>query len=371
MAVLKHQNHCSRYLLKMPKRKCEDISDSSSGESDADFTRALLALAKRRKLQVNRDRSRNEDTTSRKRTYDSIASDSSASHEVFDDGYGDDYMGNSEDRARLAQMTERERELEIFKRSEQREIDNKRFEIKQKLLKGAISSDVKRRREDSKKTVDEKQPATSSTASTVKSSPGEKQERKETGQTCSSTSSGYSNSGVAKKPSDDSNSKSTRKVDICTKEELSKLRLSRHKLERFLYLPSFEKIVQGCFVRIGIGNTSDGNPVYRVAEISGVCETALVYQLGNSMRTKKHLKLQYGTQERVCPIKSLSNQEFTESEFFMWKEACTKQKIPMPTVTHVRRKLRHINKAMTYEFTEQDVERIIEEKERFKSPLHT
>lgn len=49
-------------------------------------------------------------------------SDSSSSEEEFNDGYDDQLMGDEEDRARLASLTEKERETEIFKRIEQREL---------------------------------------------------------------------------------------------------------------------------------------------------------------------------------------------------------------------------------------------------------
>jgi RNA polymerase-associated protein RTF1 len=39
-------------------------------------------------------------------------------------------MGDEEDQARLAQMTEKEREQEIFKRIEQREVMKTRYELK-------------------------------------------------------------------------------------------------------------------------------------------------------------------------------------------------------------------------------------------------
>lgn len=78
---------------------------------------------------------------------------------------------------------------------------------------------------------------------------------------------------------------------IQTKEDLNKVRLSRHKMEKFVHLPFFTRVVTGCFVRIGIGNNNrSGLPVYRVAEISGVVETAKIYQLGTT-RTNKGLKL--------------------------------------------------------------------------------
>ena len=84
----------------------------------------------------------------------------------------------------------------------------------------------------------------------------------------------------------------SKKVEYITKrEDLNKIRLSRHKMEKFVHLPFFNRVAIGCFVRIGIGNNNgSGKPVYRVAEISGVCETGKVYQLG-STRTNKGLKL--------------------------------------------------------------------------------
>ena len=38
-----------------------------------------------------------------------------------------------------------------------------------------------------------------------------------------------------------------------TQDDLELLRLSRNKMERFVHLPIFKKLVIGCFVKIGIG----------------------------------------------------------------------------------------------------------------------
>lgn len=153
-------------------------------------------------------------------------------------------------------------------------------------------------------------------------------------------------------------------VYITTKEDLNKIRLSRHKMERFVHLPFFDRVVQGCFVRIGIGN-NNGKPVYRVAEVSGVCETVKIYQLGGT-RTNKGLKLRHGAQERIFRLEFVSNQEFTDSEFFKWKETCALQGISTPTFDEVEQKLKDIKEALVYEFKEEDIEKIVREKERFK-----
>lgn len=59
------------------------------------------------------------------------SSDSSDSE--FNDGYDEDLMGDEEDQARLQALSEKERETEIFKRSERRDALRRRWEIEQKL----------------------------------------------------------------------------------------------------------------------------------------------------------------------------------------------------------------------------------------------
>lgn len=63
---------------------------------------------------------------------DSTSSESSSDSE-FDDGYDENLMGDEEDRKRLSCLSEKERETEIFKRIEQRDIMRTRWEIERKL----------------------------------------------------------------------------------------------------------------------------------------------------------------------------------------------------------------------------------------------
>ncbi|CAD7013056.1 unnamed protein product [Ceratitis capitata] len=154
-------------------------------------------------------------------------------------------------------------------------------------------------------------------------------------------------------------------IYINTREELNKLRLSRFKMERFINLPMFERTVMNCFVRISIGNNGQ-KPVYRVAEIVGVVETAKIYSLGKT-RTNRGLKLKHGNQERVFRLEFISNQEFTETEYAKWRDICAQQNVPMPTVDTIERKQLDIKEALNYEFKDEDVEKIIEEKNRFRN----
>lgn len=151
---------------------------------------------------------------------------------------------------------------------------------------------------------------------------------------------------------------------LTTKAEISHIRLSRHKIERFIALPHFDRVVQNCFVRISIGNNNN-RPVYRVAEIIGVVETPKIYTLGKS-RTNKGLRLRHGTSERVFRLEFISNQDFSDSEFDKWKLECGKYGQALPTLEFVERKRKEIGEAIVYEFKDEDVHRIIAEKNRFR-----
>ena len=59
-------------------------------------------------------------------------SDTSSDSE-FDDGYDENLMGDEDDRRRLNGLSEKERETEIFKRIEQRDLLKTRWEIERKL----------------------------------------------------------------------------------------------------------------------------------------------------------------------------------------------------------------------------------------------
>jgi len=73
----------------------------------------------------------------------SSSGDSDSSPDEFNDGYDDNLMGDEEDQNRLSLMTEKEREQELYKRLEQREVMRTRFEIEKKLRQ-AKKKEIKR-----------------------------------------------------------------------------------------------------------------------------------------------------------------------------------------------------------------------------------
>ncbi|TRY77906.1 hypothetical protein TCAL_08119 [Tigriopus californicus] len=397
----------------------------------------------------------------------------SDSDKEFDDGLDDDLIGDDEDRALLAQMTEREREQELFKRAEIRENLRKKFEIKKRLkqqqkLKGpevksapdeddddddddhndededrdggaqggpgvdpneSMSDDdfdtnqmldAKERSQDRKRNLEQQKFDKKSMALNKLKAINEERQRKEKekekqreldretkdsessterGRSSdkrktkrSSSSSGSEAGSYRRRSSSSSSSSRSRsrsrsssssgsdterfrkapKVEkfVETMEDLEPIRLSRTKIERFLFLPHFRNIVNGCFVRIGIGNNPAGQSVYRCTEVVEVVETAKVYQLGKT-KTNQGLKLKFGKQERVFRLQFISNSPLTPTEFEKWKYTCQENQISLPTKDFVHSKSQEIKKAMTYEYSSADVDAMIQKNEKFnKNPVN-
>lgn len=337
-------------------------------------------------------------------------SDSSSEDDVFRDGYGDDLMGDEEDRARLEQMTEKEREQELFNRIEKREVLKRRFEIKKKLktAKKKEKEEKKKKQEEEQEKRklsqvqdtqvvmshnkerrskrDEKLDKKSQAMEELKAEREKKKNR--TAELLAKrqplkTSEVYSDDEEEEEEDDDKSSvksdRSSRSSSydddekeetppksqpVSLPDELNRVRLSRHKLERWCHMPFFAKTVTGCFVRIGIGNSSS-KPVYRVAEIVDVVETAKIYQLGTT-RTNKGLQLRHGNDTRVFRLEFVSNQEFTENEFMKWREAMIIAGMQVPTLDEITKKEQSIKEAVNYKFNDKDIEDIVKEKDRFR-----
>lgn len=348
------------------------------------------------------------------------------SEEEFNDGYGSDMMGDEEDRFRLAQMTEKEREQEIFRRVEARETMKTRFNIEKKLRREQRRELRKQRLLEEKLASDSrdgfaerKKPDENSSRSGKKSSSGSKMRhedvhefdreklkeeqysKKDLEDTSKSSrmyktklkaSDIYSDSDSAdeqivrksryrKKPvpssssSSDSESESharvrggtKRKIQyVSTRAQLSQMKLSRHKLERFICLPFFRRLASGCFVKVAIA-ANKSRSVYRICEITDVTETEEPYQLGD-IQTNKIFKLKHGTLERNFRLEFISNSDFSDGDFVKWRDTCTLHGVKMPTVEQMESKIKDIKEALLFELTMEEVERIVNEKERFKNP---
>uniref|UniRef100_K1R2H8 RNA polymerase-associated protein RTF1-like protein n=1 Tax=Magallana gigas TaxID=29159 RepID=K1R2H8_MAGGI len=328
---------------------------------------------------------------------------SSGSEEEFHDGYDENLIGDADDKKRLEQMTEKEREQELFNRIERRQALKMRFEIEKKLkqqkkkeqkkkekgmvptaqelkdLKSASQRSMERRKnmeekKDNKKfsaltDLMKKREEKKKIAEEQIKKQEEKQDQKKK---LLKTSDIYSDDDDDEEEDPKSEPEKEREEDSGSESESSSTSRSSARSdsegEEWCHMPFFKKTVCGCYVRIGIGN-HEGRAVYRIAEIIDTVETAKIYQLGTT-RTNKGLKLKHGHSERVYRLEFVSNQDFTDSEFFKWREAMTLGDLSLPTVQDIDKKARSIQDALNYKFKENDIEEIVAEKQKFKKNPH-
>nr|XP_058951031.1 RNA polymerase-associated protein RTF1 homolog [Pocillopora verrucosa] len=394
-----------------PQRSGDSDSDLDSSEgSDDEWTmdsenskgKAAKAKDKKKAKKASSSGSSSEESgeTSSGESSSSSSSSEDEEEEQYHDDWDDNLMGDEADRARLEKMTEKEREQEIFNRVEKREALKTRFEIERKLRLAKRKEKKKKRekekanlekegialrKKERKRHIEEKK---AKALDDLKAKRSEKKEKKVAESLADQKAPQFKTSDVFTDDEDDDEQEESKSSSgegsyqesdeeqgeaqpqrVSALGDLERIRISRHKLERWVHMPFFGKIVIGCYVRVGIGN-HDARPVYRVAEIRDVVETAKIYSLG-STKTNKGLKLKHGNQERVFRLEFVSNQRFTETEFARWKEECESHDIPLPTLEEVDTKAKQFNEAQHYMYNEEDIDKIVAEKQKFrKTPFN-
>uniref|UniRef100_A0A8R1Y013 Plus3 domain-containing protein n=1 Tax=Onchocerca volvulus TaxID=6282 RepID=A0A8R1Y013_ONCVO len=420
-----------------------------SGTSEEDSDSDIDAATSSRKRKTDK-KLRGRTKKARAQTVSDEGSSDDSDKKSLVDEYDDDMFLDEEDRRRLEEMTEKDREAEIFKRVEQREILRARHAIQKKIKaqkedsaglskkekkeKKRKEKEKKREKEAKKKMVEsdaderngaDRIPLHGGSASDDKDNSDEydefqrpseiqkkqkqknamadlvnrRKEKQEAAQKKktqshkseldidevfgndgsdddyekSSTSSSRSSSRSTSRSTSKSRTRSPspeKKREVNCLADLSRIRLSRFKISRIVHAPFFNKTVIGCFVRIGIGKNKEGRSVYRAAQILDVVETAKVYQLENT-RTNKGLKLKHGEEERVYRLEFVSNSEFTSQEFNKWYDAMKSNNLAILTIDQVEKKEVDIQKAVNYNYTDKDIELMVQEKMRFqKAPLN-
>jgi len=408
--------------LKKPKSKSLKGSSSKdkvfSGFSSEDETETRHKSKSNRspedgELSSSSDSAKNEATGSD----EDSEFDEEELRKEFDDGYDAELVGDDEDRQRLQNMTEKEREQELYNRLEKREALEKRFEIEKKLrlakikvreekyqkkkklnrkslsspLSGKATSRNERRRKMEEKKgnktledfkaererkknraaeINKKQILKTCDVYTDDENDEEDEDDKvlisknrKAGRVSDSDSSD-SSANSAQSSSSPSSSTDAKNLVIETKEQLNKVRLSRDELGKWVHFPAFKTLVVGSFVRVGIGNY-ESKPVYRVGEVVDVCETKKVYSI-NRVKTNIGLRLKHGRQERVFRIEFVSNNGFTDSEFRKWKTAVGAAGLSLPLMENVKKKRSYIEKHRAQKIDDNAIDHMVKQNSRFR-----
>ncbi|KAF6779547.1 hypothetical protein AHF37_00900 [Paragonimus kellicotti] len=185
------------------------------------------------------------------------------------------------------------------------------------------------------------------------------------GDTRLSSLSGSQRSGSSSEDDARGRSRSPEEELVSSLDQLSRIRLSRFKIEKWVHMPFFDDLIKGCFVRINIG-LNQGVPVYRCAEVVDVLETPKIYDLGDT-RTNKGVVVRVGKDQSTFRLAFVSNSEFLPSEFDSWMRRITDANMKPPTLTFISRKAAEIQDAINHPIKDERlVEQIIQSKKRFQ-----
>lgn len=320
----------------------------------------------------------------------------------FDDGLDENLMGDEEDKRKLAQMTEKEREQELFNRSEKRESAKIRFEIERKLRLKAKKREQEKRQSkqvrarkrlraseiySSDESSDESSEYTpdlykNSSSNDNNSGGGGGKPSKISTRSAPQIASSSSSSSPFLATSESSSSESEQENDDMngsddgqaiqdnfqmTLIELKALQLKRDQIEKWIYTPFFMETALGLFVKISIGNDPKTHEaIYRVAQIKNITKGTSIYAIAGMNKTDKQCLVRIGGVERTYRMSFISNRSFTDDDYRWWKENLKSDGGDVPSREYFMKKKRDIMKAINYVFKDEDIAYEINERKRFK-----
>ncbi|KAI9144050.1 hypothetical protein BKA69DRAFT_1036404 [Paraphysoderma sedebokerense] len=317
---------------------------------------------------------------------DDVSSSSNSESEVEEDIWGEDLMGDDEDRKRLMALPEVEREQILMERAEKRQMIIERQELKKKLKAGRSKKPKRDKERDkglggrdkrSKRTKEKterkqrlEELSRKKREKHKKSERGESPPRKRRRGSWSDSDEEVQGDGEHIRVESDSDDykgyedreKSKRKEkdtfekeEPITLEDLQSIRITRDQLEKWCYAPFFEETVVGSFVRVNIGlNKSTNEQIYRICEVVGVTDYHRTYKLGN-LQLKKALTISHGQAQRVFLMDIVSNSDFTMREFRRWKMTMETDKLRLPSKQAVLERKTIISRAINHVFTNEEI----------------
>jgi len=278
--------------------------------------------------------------------------------------YGKDLIKDEEDRKRLDNLPEFEREAIIAERAEKKQNLMERLEIKKKLKEGnkhKISSSRHLTRHDK---LSEKEKKSESLYDLKRKREKKRSKLAEKDNEEKRIRSTYSDS-----ESDDYDNKDSEQ-EVITLEELNSVRISRDELEKWVYTSFFNKTVIGGYARLGIGFDSNKHYIYRITKILDVVDYHRTYKV-NRTTVKKALILEHGKAKKRFGMDIISNSPFTEQEYNRYLAVMKNEQQQLPTKDFIREKGQQIQEARNHKFTGEEISDMVEEKKQLlKVPLN-
>lgn len=147
-------------------------------------------------------------------------------------------------------------------------------------------------------------------------------------------------------------------------QDIKEITIRRSKLAKWFMEPFFEELIVGCFVRVGIGRSKSG-PIYRLCMVKNVdaSEPDRQYRLENKT-THKYLNVVWGNESSAArwQMAMISDSGPLEEEFKQWVKEVEKTGGRMPSKQDVLEKKQAIEKAITFVYSAATVKQMLQEK---------
>ncbi|CAL1372742.1 unnamed protein product [Linum trigynum] len=147
-------------------------------------------------------------------------------------------------------------------------------------------------------------------------------------------------------------------------EDIREITIRRSKLAKWLMEPWFDDLIVGCFVRVGIGKSRSG-PIYRLCLVRNVdaADPDRPYKLENKT-TYKYLNVVWGNESSAArwQMAMISDSLPTEEEYKLWKKEVEKTNGRMPSKQDILEKKEAIKKSNSYVYSAATVKQMLQEK---------
>ncbi|KAE7995634.1 hypothetical protein FH972_000409 [Carpinus fangiana] len=325
---------------------------------------------------------------------------------------GDDLYKNEDDRRKLAQMTELEREMILSDRASKKIDKNLREKIRSKRESGkttqsrketpplpqsrmrlsARSADRSAAKDDAlnelraKRLKQQDPEAHRKLKDASRGSSGGRtfSPKRKSFSRASLSSSSQSESESRSHSDDDASTGDAAMIDsddergmlgsdVPSFDDIKEITIRRSKLAKWFMEPFFEELIVGCFVRVGIGKSKSGS-IYRLCMVRNVdaTEPERPYKLENK-NTYKYLNCVWGNESSAArwQMAMVSDSAPLEEEYKQWVREVERSGGRMPIKQDVLEKKEAIKKTNSYVYSAATVKQMLQEKKSASSrPLN-
>merc|ERR1712166_1164238 len=339
------------------KRRVVSDSDSSAEEEQDDAANS----SDEEQSEEEQEGARNRLT---KRRAEEPAAPISSDDEDSDDEfaelgkYDDEGYGDNEDKERLYEMNEIEREQLLAQRVEDQRALRQRRNIRDKMNQRKEASKQVERQARPTRTGDQKDDKRAALEDLRRRKSGTEKKKR--------AMEAYPSDKESESQSDKEDQESKSEEEELDWDELKKIIpqifLPRQTLEKWHDKPFFDATVVGCFVKVNLGQRKDtGEAAYRVCQVKEVKEKARAYKLGNQTGDwcRKALELAWGDKTKAFEINVTSNDPPDEKLLEYWKRQMDDCNVDLPLKQEIDNAQLGIEKAENFVYDNSEIDSMI------------